>query len=421
MAGTSIAPEDLARLPELTISPASAEILAGDACPFRVAPGGIAVEWRLSPEVGSIDQRGVYSSPERLNGVRSIVVLAQERGGARYAAATITLSDAPQRIAWLGKFGLAASALIATGVLLFWTLLAGPRREPMVVVNPPEITFDTLKGEDSYAFTATVLGDAKSAVVWSVPEGVSISSSGALKIAGSGKGGTFTIKATSVSDPSRFGTAIVHAAPDQARREVLPQGVAAFPRQQIAFRMADNSEVYWSLSRGDLGVMTPKGAASRTGIVTVGDGIRTQEPLQVTAWGADGAPVAAAVVVVNPAYGSSAAGSAALLAFVMVMGALGSMLHFSSSFVEYVGNRTFKASWFWYYVSRPFVGAGLAVIFFFLCGAGWVSQANAGGLMTVATVSALVGLFSDKAVRKLSDILDTVLAAKDERKDKVNG
>jgi hypothetical protein len=108
-------------------------------------------------------------------------------------------------------------------------------------------------------------------------------------------------------------------------------------------------------------------------------------------------------------------GSAALLGLVMVMGAIGSMLHFASSFAQYVGNRTFQPSWFWYYVSRPFVGAWLAVIFYFLFGA------NAGGLMKVATVSALVGLFSDRAVRKLSDILDTVLAAKDDRKDKVDG
>ena len=34
-------------------------------------------------------------------------------------------------------------------------------------------------------------------------------------------------------------------------------------------------------------------------------------------------------------------------------------------------------------------------------------------------MSALVGLFSDKAVKKLSDILDVLLATKDDRKDKV--
>ena len=235
--GTTTEPESLETRPELKISPATAEILTGDSCPFTIQPSDLAIEWSLNPEAGSIDPHGIYSAPATLNGSRSVVILAREQGSARFATATITLSDAPQRIRWLGWFGAIVAVLLAVGVLLFWRLLSG---------------------------------------------------------------------------------------------------------------------------------------------------------------------------------------SAALLGLVMVMGALGSMLHFASSFAEYVGNRTFQPSWFWYYVSRPFVGAGLAIIFFFLFGAGWVNSQNAGGLMRVATVSALVGLFSDRAVRKLSDILDTVLAAKDDRKDKVN-
>jgi hypothetical protein len=232
MAGTSHAPEGCSTRPQLTISPASIEVLVGDACPFTVHTDN-PVEWSVKPEVGSIDPHGIYLAPVRLNGSRSIVVLAKESGG-RYATATVALSDTPQRIEWLGWFSVVVAALIGAGVLVFWK------------------------------------------------------------------------------------------------------------------------------------------------------------------------------------------GPATLLAFVMVMGALGSMLHFASSFADYVGNRTFKASWFWYYVSRPFVGGGLAVIFYFLCGTGWVVPANPSGVMTVGTVSALVGLFSDKAMRKLSDILDVVLAAKDERKDKVS-
>jgi hypothetical protein len=232
MAGISHAPEGCVTRPKLTILPASAEVLVGDACSFTVHTDN-PVEWSVKPLVGSIDPQGIYLAPERLNGSRSIVVLAKE-GGGRYATATITLSDAPRKIEWLGRFGIVMAALIGAGVLVLWT------------------------------------------------------------------------------------------------------------------------------------------------------------------------------------------GPATLLAFVMAMGALGSMLHFASSFADFVGNRTFRASWFWYYLSRPFVGGGLAVIFYFLCGTGWVAPANPSGLMTVGTVSALVGLFSDKAVRKLSDILDVVLAAKDERKDKVS-
>jgi hypothetical protein len=72
------------------------------------------------------------------------------------------------------------------------------------------------------------------------------------------------------------------------------------------------------------------------------------------------------------------------LVFVMLMGALGSMLYFSSSFVAYVGNRTFRSSWLWFYIARPFVGGALAIIFFFIAGSGFLnSSASATNLMTI--------------------------------------
>ena len=37
----------------------------------------------------------------------------------------------------------------------------------------------------------------------------------------------------------------------------------------------------------------------------------------------------------------------------MLMGSLGSMLYFSSSFVAYVGNRTFRSSWYWFMLRGP--------------------------------------------------------------------
>ena len=107
------------------------------------------------------------------------------------------------------------------------------------------------------------------------------------------------------------------------------------------------------------------------------------------------------------------------LLFVMTMGALGSMIYFSSSFVSYVGNRNFRSSWVWFYVSRPFVGGALAIVFFFIIGSGMLEGTTPAELTKVAMVAALVGLFSDKAVNKLSDILDVILAPSDHRKDKL--
>jgi len=65
------------------------------------------------------------------------------------------------------------------------------------------------------------------------------------------------------------------------------------------------------------------------------------------------------------------------------------------------------------------VGGALAVIFFFVLGSGLLSGTGGSKLMAAGMLSTLVGLFSDKAVKKLSDILDVLLATKDDRKDKV--
>jgi hypothetical protein len=412
------------------LTPASVEVCPGDACFFSVEPAGSGIDWKLRPEAGSIDEHGVYLAPRKVSDTRVIVVLAKEKGGSHFAAGTITLSDSPQKIKFLGWYAVWVAALLCASVLLFWSLLATPQRVPMVIVNPPEVTFDLTKAEE-YPFTAMVLGDAKNAVTWSIaenrtsaPDGESLDTTGRYKHAANAtaKGEeTVVVRAISVTDPSRWGTVVIHLAPNQ-HVEVLPQAVSAFTSQQIAFRTGDGSAVAWSLSRKDLGSFSAdRTTRSPVATFTVGGGIKALEALQVNAWSPRGTIAAAAAIVVNPQFSTSAAAPATLLAFVMVMGALGSMLHFSSSFAGYVGNGVFKSSWFWYYILRPFVGGGLAVVFFFVAGTSLINGANLTSLTTIATVAALVGLFSEKAVQKLSDIMDTVLASKsaDERKDKL--
>ena len=60
------------------------------------------------------------------------------------------------------------------------------------------------------------------------------------------------------------------------------------------------------------------------------------------------------------------------------------------------------------------------MIFFFIAGSGFLnSTASASNLMTIGVIAALVGLFSDRAVRKLSDVFDVIVATKDDRGDKL--
>ena len=55
-----------------------------------------------------------------------------------------------------------------------------------------------------------------------------------------------------------------------------------------------------------------------------------------------------------------------LLVIVLLGGALGSCIHAMTSYVSYVGNETLRGSWFAWYVLRPFIGAPLALVFFFV-------------------------------------------------------
>ena len=110
-----------------------------------------------------------------------------------------------------------------------------------------------------------------------------------------------------------------------------------------------------------------------------------------------------------------------VISFVIVMGALGSVLHSIMSFTAYVGTREFVPSWSWWYYFRPFVGSMLALFFFFLIGLGKVGGATMSP-MWLALVCGLVGLFSDKATRKLAEIFDAILGTKtDTRGDKLTG
>jgi len=405
------------------ISPAEVELFAGDVQAFTVEGTTKGIVWSAKT-VGEIDRHGVYVAPQEVTRTRTVYVIAQTDDGSEFNTATVTVSNSPNRIAFLGWYGIIAAVLLSGALLLFWNILSRPTRQAMVVVNPPIVTLDPKKDEE-FVFTATVLGDPKNVVTWSSSDGDTgnpkINSIGAYRVkqAAITEPKTVTIRATSVSDPSVSGTAVVHLVPDR-HLEILPQGSSAFTSQQIPFRASGGDkdrDVVWSASRSELVKI------SESGMVTVNGAISQTEPVQITAM-SKGSPIiqAATTVIVNAPFGRIGSINVELLLFVMVMGALGSMLYYATSFVTYVGNRTFKASWSWFYIFRPVVGGILAVVFFFIAGSGLIGGTEITDLMKVAMISALVGLFSDKAVNKLSDILDVLLSskAKEDRADKLS-
>lgn len=109
-----------------------------------------------------------------------------------------------------------------------------------------------------------------------------------------------------------------------------------------------------------------------------------------------------------------------LLLLVVFMGALGAWVHAASSFVSFVGNRRFISSWAAWYLMRPAVGAGMALIFYMVLRTGLVT--TGGGTVdalshySAAAFAGLVGLFSQKASDKLSDVFEALFTTREERR-----
>ena len=112
-----------------------------------------------------------------------------------------------------------------------------------------------------------------------------------------------------------------------------------------------------------------------------------------------------------------------LLWLVLLAGCLGAFLHMSQSFSDYIGNRTIKDSWAWWYYFRPFIGAGLALVFYTAIRGGFMSIATGSNASAselnpfgIVGVSALVGMFSKAATMKLGEVFDTLFKT-DKAKD----
>jgi hypothetical protein len=109
-----------------------------------------------------------------------------------------------------------------------------------------------------------------------------------------------------------------------------------------------------------------------------------------------------------------------LILLAIIAGALGSFIHAATSFVDYVGERKFLSSWIWWYLLRPFIGATLALIFYFVVRAGFfATSANASSVSPFGTAAtaALVGMFSKQAIDKLRELFDTLFKVETTRSE----
>ena len=96
-------------------------------------------------------------------------------------------------------------------------------------------------------------------------------------------------------------------------------------------------------------------------------------------------------------------------------GALGSYIHLATSFVDHTGNRRLNRNWAWWYFLRPWIGAALALVVYFVIRAGLITGAGENSTANlnpygVGAIAALSGMFSKQATDKLREIFENLCA-----------
>jgi hypothetical protein len=105
-----------------------------------------------------------------------------------------------------------------------------------------------------------------------------------------------------------------------------------------------------------------------------------------------------------------------VLRMVILMGALGGCLHWTSSLAMYIGNGAFLRRWIPYYVLMPFEGAALATVIYLLLRVGVLSPSAVSSgpgnlnLLSLYAFAGLTGLFAKQAMQMLADVFSVIFA-----------
>ncbi|HJS64662.1 MAG TPA: hypothetical protein VJ767_07360 [Nitrososphaeraceae archaeon] len=98
-----------------------------------------------------------------------------------------------------------------------------------------------------------------------------------------------------------------------------------------------------------------------------------------------------------------------LVIFASFFGIIGASIHGIGSLTEWMSTRKLESGWAIWYLTRPAIGAALALITYILLRAGFVTGGpTAISDFGVAGLSALVGLMTDEMTKKLRDVFDTL-------------
>ncbi|MET0648105.1 MAG: IPT/TIG domain-containing protein [Pyrinomonadaceae bacterium] len=107
-----------------------------------------------------------------------------------------------------------------------------------------------------------------------------------------------------------------------------------------------------------------------------------------------------------------------LFMMLIMAGALGGCVHALRSLFWYVGNRELRLSWLPMYYILPFVGAAMAMLFSLLILAGLIDDTSGRNMsLFIIAIAGLVGMFSQQAALKLTDIANATFTKPGPGKD----
>jgi hypothetical protein len=234
----------------ISISPQTATLSPGFAQQFNATitnNGTSGVTWKLTPQVGTISQTGLYTAPTSFTAPQTVTVTAT---GADGTSATATVN------------------LVAATI---------------VSLSPQTAT---LTAAQSQAYTATVTGASNTAVTWTIsPAGMGAITWGGIYTAPATISATtvVTLTATSVASPNASSTAILTLLPPPTNPaiSISPSAATLTSPQSLQLQAlvggAPSTAVNWSVLPAGLGTITS------TGLYSSPSGITAPQTVSMTA------------------------------------------------------------------------------------------------------------------------------------------
>lgn len=402
--------------PPLKVLPDTVELAARQQQRFTAEPACYArdVVWKISPSsAGRLDDSGRYTAPWFVWAARNVVVTATS--GRVRGAATVTLSDSRFKVPVVAGYFAGLTLLFLFLLLALWPQVSVNLRQPQLLVLPRAAT--VLAGE-TFPMAVRLSGTTNapaSSVAWSATAG------------GISPEGRFTAP-TNGLHPDAVVTATLAAAPDQSDCATLwistnaslslhPEVVTLAGGQSALFQVRLQpaagdapapvaSNLVWAVSPAGAGSITADGtyqapaSVSAARLVTVQVRHRDDPFLEAAAVVQLTSPTPGWMHVLLPQLG-----------LILLLGAIGGLMHAGGSFTYYLGIGQFKTSWFWWYIFRPLQGAGLALVFFLVVGAGLLNVETGRDMVGLGALAILVGLFSYAAMHKLASVAESLFGS----------